>query len=300
MTLERRIRRRALTWVAVLIVFVMLLLLANQLTDGERFYGIASTAVIALALLSLFGLYRATAESDLWRVRRRHIPVMTAGAALYVLLAYVFNDLFDLSIGPVPLRPQICIPILLGYAFTPIVGFFTGAVGSLMGDFVTGWGVFPAWHIGSGLTGLVPGLVTLVSYERRNLRHLSTLVIVLMGLTAGIIFVHPRAPEPWTGEVQNFSFWGWLLVIGGAVMLANSRLLEQVSIALAAINLWGTLGIIAGNGFTSVAHIWTNEYSLATAVIGEFAPTVATDVLNLIIFAPLVLAGYNAVRLGQQ
>jgi hypothetical protein len=67
------------------------------------------------------------------------------------------------------------------------------------------------------------------------------------------------------------------------------------------LNLWGTLGIIAGSGFVSLAHIWIDEYSPATALIGEFAPTAATDILNLMIFTPLVLAAYNVVweRVGR-
>ncbi|MGD2104003.1 MAG: ECF transporter S component, partial [Anaerolineae bacterium] len=296
MTLKRRRVGRAATWVAVLSSFVILLVLANRFTDGEQFYGVAPAGVIAVALFGLLALYRGTAETDLWAVPRRHIAVMTAGAALYAFLSYVFNELRPISIGPVTLQPQICVPVLLGYAFTPVVGFFAGAVGSLMGDFLTGWGVFPAWHIGTGLIGLIPGLVRLVSYERRNLRYLSTLVVVLLGLTAGAVLVHPQAPEPWTGEVRNFSFWGWMLILGGVVMVANSVLLEQISVALAAVNLWGTLGIIAGNAFAALAHIWIYEYGLGTAVMGEFAPSVGTDILNLMIFTPLVLAAYRWLR----
>lgn len=300
MTLKRRRMGRAATWVTILAIFVILLVLANRFTDGEQFYGLAPAGVIAFALLGLLALYRGTADTALWVVRTRHIAVMTVGAAFYALLAYVFNDLLHISIGPVALQPQICIPVLLGYAFTPVVGFFSGAVGSLMGDFTTGWGVFPAWHIGTGLMGLVPGLVHLVARERRNLRRLSTLVIVLMGITAVIVLIHPRAPEPWTGEVRNYAFWGWMLILGGAVMVANSVLLEQVSVALAAANLWGTLGILAGNAFASLAHIWINEYGLATAVIGEFAPSAGTHVLNLMIFAPLILSAYRALRPGRR
>jgi hypothetical protein len=96
--------------------------------------------------------------------------------------------------------------------------------------------------------------------------------------------------------VKDFSFWGYALIIGGVVMVANRFILEQVSMALAAVNLWGTLGIIVGNGFVSVAHIWINEYSLTTALVGEFAPAAAADILNLMIFTPLVLASYNAIR----
>jgi hypothetical protein len=280
----------------MLAVFALLLLLANRFTEGERFHGVPAIVTVAVAFAGLLALHRATAESGLWRVRTRQIGLMAAGTFAYILLGYVFNDVLALSLGPVALRPQICIPILFGYALTPAVGFFTGAAGSLLSDFVTGWGVFPAWHIGNGLMGLVPGLVALASSERRNLRYLSTAVVVSMGLAAAVIFAHPRAPEPWTGEMRDFSFWAWVLLVEAAIMLANSYLLERVSVVLAGINLWGTLGILAGHGFASLAHLWIYEYSVGTALIGEFAPSVAADTLNLIIFAPIVLAAYNAVR----
>jgi uncharacterized membrane protein len=287
---------RTITWLAVSIVFVFLLVLANGSTDGETFSGLAPIVTIAVALLGLLGLHRATAHSEAWEVRTRQIATMTLGAALYIPFAWVFNDLLELSVGQVAVRPTVCIPILFGYAFGPVVGFFTGAIGNLIGDFVTGWGVFPAWIIGSGLTGLVPGWARILAEEKRNLPILTTLVVLLVGIAAGIVFAHPQVPEPWTGEIRNHTFWGWALVIGGAVMLANRFLLEQVSVPLAAVNLWGTLGIIAGSGFASLAHIWINEYSLGTALIGEFAPAAATDILNLMIFTPLVLAAYNMVR----
>lgn len=285
-----------MTWTGILAVFALLLLLANRLTEGERFYGVPSITTVILAFGGLLAIHRATAGSGLWRVGTRQIGLMAGGTVLYVLLAYAFNEVLSLSLGPVPLRPQICIPILLGYAFSPAAGFFAGAAGSLLSDFVTGWGVFPAWHIGNGIMGLVPGLVTAISARRRNLRYLSTGVVVSMALAAAVIFVHPRAPEPWTGEVQNFSFWAWLLLVEAVIMLADAYLLERVSVVLAAINLWGTLGILVGHGFASLAHLWIYEYSVGTALIGEFAPSVAGDTLNLIIFTPLVLAAYNGVR----
>jgi uncharacterized membrane protein len=289
-------KNRAVIWLAVLLVFAVLLALANTFTEGETFYGVPSIVVIVVAFFGLLGVYRATARSKGWRVRPRHVAIMAIGTALYTIITYVLDALLPLSVGPVPLRPMVCIPILFGYAFGPIVGFFTGAVGSLLGDFLTGWGVFPAWAIGSGLTGMIPGLTTFLAQDRRNLRYLSTVVILLITISAGMVFTHPRAPEPWTDEVRNFSFWGWVLVIGGLVMLANRFLLEQLSVVLAALNLWGTLGIIVGSAFASLAHIWVNEYGLATALVAEFAPAAATDILNLMIFTPPVLAAYNLLR----
>ncbi len=80
------------------------------------------------------------------------------------------------------------------------------------------------------------------------------------------------------------------------MMLADRFLLEQATVALTAVNLWGTLGIVAASAFASLAHIWINEYTLSTTLAGEFAPAAATDILTLMISTPVVVAVYNAVR----
>ncbi len=296
MNQERRTRRQGIVWLTTLLLFVVLLVIANEMTDGERFYGVAPIVVTALAVIALVQVYRVTADDKAWGIGTRRIAMLSVGTAMYALLAYVFNGAIEVSVGPVALQPQICIPVLFGYAFGPVVGFFTGAVGSLLGDFVAGFGVFPAWHIGAGLTGLMPGLLTDPATRRRNLSSVSNVVVVTIAIVAGIIFVHPRAPEPWTGEILNYSFWGWALVIGGLVMLAYSALLREVSVVLAGVSLRGALGILVGNAFAALAHLWINEYSLATAIIGEFAPSAGTDLLNLVVFTPLVLAAYRGVR----
>ncbi|MFO7743167.1 MAG: ECF transporter S component [Anaerolineae bacterium] len=296
MNLENRTSRRGIVWLSVLLLFVILMVLANEMTDGERFYGVAPIVVIALAVVGLLQVYRVTWDYQGWGLGTRQVRGLTAGTALYATVAVIFTGILDLSVGPVDLRPQVCIPILFGYAFGPVVGFFSGAVGSLLGDFVAGFGVFPAWHIGVGLMGLAAGLGAAYSNKVRDPSSVSNLVVVTIAIAASIVFLHPRVPEPWTGEVQNFSFWGWALVVGGLVMLAYSLLLQDVSVVLAAASLWGTLGILGGSAFAAVAHIWIYGYSVGTALIGDFAPAAATDILNLVVFTPIVLAGYRATR----
>lgn len=85
----------------------------------------------------------------------------------------------------------------------------------------------------------MPDWVAILAEQKRNLPSLTTLVVLLIVIAASIVFVHPQVPESWTGEVHGYSFQAWALMIGGAVMLANRFLLEQASVALAAVNLWG-------------------------------------------------------------
>ena len=200
------------------------------------------------------------------------------------------------SVSQVALRPSVCIPIFFGFVFGPVVGFFTGAVGNILGDFLTGWGVYPVWDIGNGLMGMVPGLAMLFADKKRSLDFLTILVAVLIVIVAALIFLSPQVVGPWTGEIEDFSFWAWAFIIGGLVVIGGRFILERISVDLAAINLWGTLGIIIGIGFASIADIWINGYSFTTAIIGEFAPAAGPNILNSMILSPILLAAYQAIQ----
>ncbi len=287
---------RTLTWFIVLVIFVVFLALASILTGGQRISGVAPIGVTAIGLILVFGIYLVTAQNDAWIVGTREVVYMAIGAALYGVFNWIFNTIPMPSVSQVALRPSVCIPIFFGYLFGPVVGFFTGAVGNILGDFLTGWGVFPAWDVGNGLMGMVPGLVLLFINKRRSLNFLTILVAVLIVITAGLIFINPEVVGPWTGEMEDFSLWAWIFIIGGAVVIAGRFVLEQFSVDLAAVNLWGTLGIIIGIGFASIADIWVNGYSFATAIIGEFAPAAGPNIINSMILTPILLAAYEAVQ----
>jgi uncharacterized membrane protein len=296
MSIQQSGTNRALTWLIVLVVFVLLLALASIFTGGDKISGLAPIGVTAIGLILVFAVYLATAQSDAWLVGTREVVYMAIGAALYGVFNWIFNTIPMPSVSQVALRPSICIPVFFGYVFGPVVGFFTGAVGNILGDFLTGWGVYPAWDIGNGLIGMVPGLVLLFINKRRSLNFLTILVGVLIAITALLIFVNPEVVGPWSGEMEDFSLWAWIFIVGGAVVIAGRFILERFSVDLAAVNLWGTLGIIIGIGFAAIADIWINGYSFATAIIGEFAPAAGPNIVNSMILTPILLAAYEAVQ----
>ena len=296
MSMQQSGANRALIWLIVLVVFVVLLALASIFTGGQKISGLATFGVMAVGLILVFAVYLVTAQSDAWVVGTREVVYMAIGAALYGVFNLIFNTIPMPSVSQVALRPSICIPVFFGYVFGPVVGFFTGAVGNILGDFLTGWGVFPAWDIGNGLIGMVPGLVLLFANKRRSLNFLTILVAVLTAITAALILVNPQVVGPWTGEIEDFSLWAWIFIVGGVVVIAGRFILEQFSVDLAAVNLWGTLGIIIGIGFASIADIWINGYSFATAIIGEFAPAAGPNIVNSMILTPILLAAYEAVQ----
>lgn len=288
--------KKATMWLAVLGVFVVLMFLASALTSGDRIRGIFPIVFTVIGILIVFGVYLATSNSDAWKISTREVVYMGIGAALYGVLNYIFNSIPMPSISQVSLRPSICIPVFFGYVFGPVVGFFTGAVGNILGDFLTGWGVYPAWDMGNGLIGFVSGLVLLFADKKRSLNFLTILVGVLILLVAAMILINPNVIGPWTGEIENFAFWAWAFILGGIGVIALRFVLERTSVDLAAVNIWGTLAIIAGIGFAAIADIWINGYSFATAMIGEFAPAAGPNILNSMVLTPILLAAYRSVQ----
>lgn len=102
---------------------------------------------------------------------RDQIEINAIGAALYAVLSYLFNStVFAVpSISQVALRPAIAIPMFFGYAFGPTVGFFTGAVGNMFGDALTGFGLSPQWSVGNGLVGMIAGMALLFADKKKGM-----------------------------------------------------------------------------------------------------------------------------------
>jgi hypothetical protein len=88
----------------------------------------------------------------------------------------------------------------------------------------------------------------------------------------------------------------WVFLIGGVVVIVGRFVLERAGVDLAAVNIWGTLGIIVGIGFASIADIWVNGYTFFVAMVGEFTPAAGSNILNAMILTPILLAAYQAVQ----
>ena len=109
---------------------------------------------------------------------------MAIGAALYAVFSWLFNGtvFFVPSVSQVALRPAIAIPMFFGYAFGPVVGFFTGAVGNMFGDALTGFGLSPQWSIGNGLIGFISGLWMLFRDRKQSMNTFCGLVVYWLPL----------------------------------------------------------------------------------------------------------------------
>lgn len=308
---------------------------------------------IIVAAVVVYGIYVWAVDQPIWTVGTREVVYMALGAALYGMLSWVFNTVPMPSVSLVSMRPTVVIPIFFGFAFGPVVGFFTGFMGNILGDALTGWGVFPAWDVANGLMGLIPGLV--VVFKDKS-KAVNTLVWVTAGLLAIITIItltSPEIPDTWTGEITDFSGWWWVPALGAALVLVTNfapRLwpwlmgLMGVGVVIKAIStlvsegsswgvwilfiwavllgalayyvfrrgkaieaalsdedtkaivVWGTLGVILGIGFASFADIWINGYTPMVALVGEFVPAAAPNILFAVLLTPLLYSAWTEAQ----
>jgi len=292
--------KKALTWLIVLVILVALMLIASALTgpNGVKLQGVAWLLWTAIAAVLIYALYFATAANPAWEVGTRQVVYMAIGAALYGIFAFLFNGTVFVvpSVSLVSIRPAVAIPVFFGFVFGPVVGFFTGAVGNILGDFLTGWGVFPVWDIGNGLIGLVAGLVMLFPDRRKALNTFTWVVAGLTLIALALIVIRPVVRDPFGDAEKNFFGFVWVMLIGGALALGARWVLARFGEDVAAISIWGALGILIGIGFAAIADIWVNGYPFFVAMVGEFAPAAGPNLINASILSPILLGAYTAIQ----
>ena len=122
----------------------------------------------------------------------REVVWMAIGAALYAVFSWLFNGTVFVvpSLSQVALRPAIAIPMFFGYAFGPVVGFFSGAVGNIFGDALTGFGLSPQWSIGNGLVGFIAGMAMFFKDKKRSMDTVLWVSGVLAVLTVVLFFLN--------------------------------------------------------------------------------------------------------------
>src|SRR3970282_832334 len=98
-------------------------------------------------------------RGSLWSIDSRVIVYSAIGAALYGVLVGLFKVPIP-GTTAVDVRPAFALVPFFGFAFGPVVGLFTGLVGNMIGDQISGWGLLTAWNwsVAIGLVGFLAGL----------------------------------------------------------------------------------------------------------------------------------------------
>jgi uncharacterized membrane protein len=286
--------------IAALVLLAVGSLISGFTSGGQSVLDWTAVAKWGAGLLGgiivAYVLYVAFIEAPIWQVDTRVVVYSAIGAALYGVFSWVTNVAALPAVSNVSLRPAIVIPVFFGFVFGPVVGFFTGFVGNVLGDALTGWGVYPVWDIGNGLLGLICGLVLAFRDKKQALDILTWVTVVVSVIASALVFLNPHATDPNTGKAGDFTGFWWIPLLAAVLVLAARYLLVGRNLDLGAIAVWGTLAIVIGIGFSSMLDIWVNGYSFITAFVGEFVPAGGSDILNAVILSPILLGAYNAAR----
>jgi len=174
------------------------------------------------------------AREQLWSVTSRTIVYAAIGAALYAVLG-LFNFTLP-GTQNVSIRPAYALVPFFGYAFGPIVGFFTGFVGNVAIDQITGYGAFTAWNwsIANGLAGLLAGLIPVALGMRFGSNKIVTSAIVAaLATIIGFIFVFT--------DIWVFGTDPSAALTGSYIPVVIANLIAAVILTPILVAVWGPI-----------------------------------------------------------
>ena len=295
--------------IAILAILLLLVYVLGNVMGNERFQTgenpLLRFVFVIVGLLIAFLIYYFTRENPAWEVGTRQVVWMAIGAALYAIFSVLFNGTVFVvpSLSQVALRPAIAIPMFFGYAFGPIVGFFTGAIGNTFGDALTGFGLFPQWSVGNGLVGFIAGIPFLFKDKKRSLDTVLWTGGALALLGAVLYFLNRSQPNLMFFDPANNVFgdatitlFSGISILIGFLLVLIVRFVFGKNLDIAAAVTWGMLGNIIGIGFAAISDIWINGYSPVAAIVGEFLPAAGPNLIFAAILVPLLVVAYAAVQ----
>ncbi len=245
----------------------------------------------------------------------KHLPKWTRnlGLTLLAALAYAFlnmlsNHLLLPSATFIALRPQVALPFFLGFIFGPWVGFFTGFLGNLIGDVLSGYGPwqFWNWHIANGLYGLLPGIATYMGMKKiRTLRGfvLMEAIVVLTNVLAVAFAVFtdmfwlkimqfPESLNSWilpafiTNTVQAFVLVPLFLVLAKFITITIET---RVTLILS----WLMVFIVTVTAIAITWTVWGDLTSRAASVKAFYSAGIVTVLVVIIGFIISVFLTYR-------
>ncbi|MFA5836216.1 MAG: ECF transporter S component [Bellilinea sp.] len=305
--MDRKLVSVIVSLVAVLAFFLLIVWIGGIINPSLQLdeTGVLRFAFVGLGLLIVFIVYLLTRQSKIWEVGTREVVYMAIGAALYAVLSFLFNGtVFAVpSVSQVALRPAVAIPMFFGYAFGPAVGLFTGAVGNMFGDALTGFGLSPQWSVGNGLIGMVAGLALLFKDEKKGINMVLWISLVLALIVTAIFFLNRTAPNMMFFDPENnifgdatISIFAGLSIVVGFLLVLLVRFVFGKNIDVAAAVTWSLLGNFIGIGFAALSDIWINGYPPAVAIVGEFIPAAGPNAIFAAILVPILVGAYASVR----
>lgn len=219
--------------------------------------------------------------------------ILLLGCAFGIIYGLLnsLSNIFLLPSAPIiSLRPQIALPMIVGIIWHPLAGFIAGFAGNIIGDGITGFGLFKFWnwHIANGLMGLIPGLIGYAGISRIStvrefgLLQMSIVLACAIGVGAAagmdVLFLHfmafPSSLHAWilpaflTDAVNGFVLVPVILVLIGRIALTLETRTILMITALLIIAILATAGSIIWAVFDDlVSHeAMVNNFYIAAIV----------------------------------
>jgi hypothetical protein len=305
--MNRKLVSVILAIVAVLVFFLGIVWIGGKINPDLQLdeTALLRFVFVGIGLLIVFVVYLLTKESDIWAVGTREVVYMAIGAALYAIFSYIFNGTVFVvpSVSQVSLRPAIVIPMFFGFTFGPAVGLFTGAVGNMFGDALTGFGLSPQWSVGNGLVGMIAGMAWLFKDKKKSLNTVLIISVIVAALATILYFTNRGQANMIFYDVDNgvfgdapISMFAGLSAVIGLILVVIIRFVFKKNINVAAAVTWSMLGNFLGIGFAAISDIWINGFSPAVAIVGEFLPSAGPNMIFAAILVPLLVGAYDALQ----
>lgn len=305
--MDRKLVSVILSIVGVFAFFLLIVWIGGIINPNLKLdeTGVLRFAFVGIGLLIVFVVYLLTRQSKIWEVGTREVVYMAIGAALYAVLSFLFNGtVFAVpSVSQVALRPAVAIPMFFGYAFGPSVGLFTGAVGNMFGDALTGFGLSPQWSVGNGLIGMVAGMAKLFKDQQKGINIVLWISLALALIVTAIFFINRSVPNMTFFDPENnifgdatISTFAGVSAIVGFLLVLLVRYIFRNNIDVAAAVTWSLLGNFIGIGFAAISDIWINGFPPAVAIVGEFIPAAGPNAIFAAILVPILVGAYAAVQ----
>lgn len=305
--MNRKLLSVIVALVAVLVIFLLVVWIGGTMNENLKLdeTALLRFVFVGIGLVIVLVVYLLTSSSGVWEVGTRQVVYMAIGAALYAVFSYLFNGtVFAVpSVSQVALRPAIAIPMFFGYAFGPTVGFFTGAVGNMFGDALTGFGLSPQWSVGNGLVGMIAGMALLFADKKKGMNVVLIIGVVLAAIATVFWLLNPNlanmmffAPDEGIFGDATITWFAALSAVIGLVLVLIVRFAFGENVDVAAAVTWSMLGNLTGIGFAAISDIWINGYSPAVAIVGEFLPAAGPNLIFAAILVPILVVAYAAVQ----
>ncbi len=300
--MTRRLTSTIISLLAVLAFFLGIWLIGRLINPNLNLdqTALLRFVFVVVGLLIVLVVFLLTQQTKIWDVGTRQVVYMAIGAALYAIFSYLFNGTVFVvpSVSQVALRPAIAIPMFFGFAFGPTVGFFTGAVGNMFGDALTGFGLSPQWSVGNGLVGMIAGMVWLFSDKKKSM-NVVLIVGAIVALLATLLWVfNPQIENQlYFGEGEKtITLFAALSAVIGLALVIIVRFVFGKNIDVAAAVIWSMLGNFLGLGFAALSDIWINGYNPPTAIVGEFLPAAGPNMIFAAILVPILVVAYAGLQ----